>query len=96
MARKNNDYKKIDPLKAKRICFTKRISAYRAVNISHFGYTKSFCQYINKIERDGTVLFTAKLLYMFRVSIAPIIRVHHTVTAASGTGHSVRATTLRY
>ena len=33
--------------------------------------------YINKIQRDVTVcrcLFTAKLLYMFRVSIAPIIR----------------------
>ena len=33
--------------------------------------------YINKIQRDGTVrrcLFTAKLLYMLRVSIAPIIR----------------------
>jgi hypothetical protein len=27
-------------------------------------------------------------LYMFRVSIAPIIRIHKTVTAASGTGHS--------
>jgi len=33
--------------------------------------------YINKIQQDSTVcryLFTAKLLYMFRVSIAPIIR----------------------
>ena len=33
--------------------------------------------YINKIQRDATVcrsLFTAKLLYVFRVSIAPIIR----------------------
>ena len=33
--------------------------------------------YINKIQRDATVcrcLFTWKLLYMFRVSIAPIIR----------------------
>ena len=33
--------------------------------------------YINKIQLDATVcrcLFTAKLLYMFRVSIAPIIR----------------------
>ena len=33
--------------------------------------------YINKIQRDATVcrcLFTAKLLYIFRVSIAPIIR----------------------
>ena len=33
--------------------------------------------YINKIQQDATVcryLFTAKLLYMFRVSIVPIIR----------------------
>jgi len=33
--------------------------------------------YINKIQRDALVskcLFTAKLLYMFRVSIAHIIR----------------------
>ena len=33
--------------------------------------------YINKIQQDATVfryLFTAKLFYMFRMSIAPIIR----------------------
>jgi len=33
--------------------------------------------YINKIQQDATIcryLFTVKLLYMFRVSIAPIIR----------------------
>jgi len=33
--------------------------------------------YVNKIQEDATVcryLFTAELLYMFRVSIAPIIR----------------------
>ena len=33
--------------------------------------------YINKIQQDATVcryLFTAKSLYMFRMSIAPIIR----------------------
>jgi len=33
--------------------------------------------YYNKIQQGATVrmyLFTAKLLYMFRVSIAPIIR----------------------
>ena len=33
--------------------------------------------YINKIQKDATLcryLFTAKSLYMFRVSIAPIIR----------------------
>ena len=33
--------------------------------------------FINKIQQDTTVcgyLFTAKLLYMFRVSIIPVIR----------------------
>ena len=37
----------------------------------------SLLLYINKIQRDTTVcrcLFTAKLLFMFRVSIAHIIR----------------------
>jgi len=37
----------------------------------------SVSSYINKIQRNATVcrcLFTAKLLYVFRVSIAPIIR----------------------
>ena len=36
-----------------------------------------FATYINKIQQDAAVCrysFTAKLLYMFRVSIAPIIR----------------------
>ena len=40
------------------------------------------------------VFITANLLYMFRVSIVPIIRSHQTVTAASGIGHSIRATTF--
>ena len=46
--------------------------------------------YINKIQRDATVcgcLFTAKLLYMFRVLSRPSLGVHQTVTTASGTGH---------
>ena len=45
-----------------------------------------------KIELDATVcryLFTAKLLYMFRVSQHPSSGVLKTVTAASGTGHSL-------
>ena len=49
-------------------------------------------KYINKIQQDETVcryLFTAKSLYMFRVSIAPSSGLHKTVTAASGTGHSI-------
>ena len=51
---------------------------------------KLIFQYINKIQQDATVcryLFTAKLLYMFRVSSHPSSGVHQTVTAASGTGH---------
>ena len=44
-----------------------------------------------KIQPDATVcskLFTAKLLYMFRVSQHPSSGVRKTVTAASGTGHN--------
>jgi len=43
-----------------------------------------------KIQPDATVcryLFTAKLLYIFRVSQHPSSEVPKTVTAASGTGH---------
>jgi len=42
------------------------------------------------IQQDATVcryLFTANLLYMFRVSIVPSSGVHQTVPAASGMGH---------
>jgi len=45
---------------------------------------------INKVQQDATIcryLFTAKLLYMFRVSSHPSSVVHKTVTAAAGTGH---------
>ena len=70
--------------------------------IDQLSYEDSFCvtlhlQYINKILQDAAVcryLFTAKLLYMFQMSIAPSSGAHQTVTAASGTGHSVRATTF--
>jgi len=44
-------------------------------NCDRFPTHKGF--YINKIQQDATVytyLFTAKSLYMFRVSITPIIR----------------------
>jgi len=44
-----------------------------------------------KIQPDATVcryLFTAKPLYMFRVSQHPSSGVPETVTAASGTGHT--------
>ena len=46
---------------------------------------------VNKIPIDATVcryLFTAKLLYMFRVSQHPSSGVLKTVPAASGTGHT--------
>ena len=49
-----------------------------------------------KIQLDATVcryLFTAKLLYMFRVSQHPSSGVLKTVTAASGTGHNTGAAT---
>jgi len=45
-----------------------------------------------KIQLDATVcrdLFTAKILYMFRVSQHPSSGVLKTVTAASGAGYSV-------
>jgi len=52
-----------------------------------------------KLQPDATVyryLFTAKLLYMFRVSQHPSSGVIKTVTAASGTGHTTcTATTLQ-
>ena len=50
---------------------------------------KDFC--VNKNPTDATVcryLFTAKLLYMFRVSQHPSSGVLKTVTAACGTGHT--------
>jgi len=46
-----------------------------------------------KIQPDATVcryLFTAKSLYMFRVSTAPIIGSTKKITAASGTDHTVK------
>jgi len=49
-----------------------------------------------KIQPDATVcryLFTAKSLYMFRVSQHPLSGVLKTVTAASGTGHNTGTTT---
>jgi len=46
-----------------------------------------------KIQPDATVcryLFTAKSLHVFRVSQHPSSGVLKTVTAASGTGHTVK------
>jgi len=50
-----------------------------------------------KIQPDATVrryLFTAKSLYMFRVSTHPSSGVLKTVTPASGTGHNIGTTTF--
>jgi len=53
-----------------------------------------------KIQPDATVcryLFTAKSLYMFRVSQHPSSGVLKTVTAISGTGHNTgTATSLQH
>ena len=49
-----------------------------------------------KLQPDARVcryLFTAKSLYMFRVSEHPSSGVLKTVTAASGTGHNTGAAT---
>ena len=49
-----------------------------------------------KVQPDATVcryLFTAKLLYVFRVSPHPSSGVLKTVTAASGTGHNTGTAT---
>jgi len=51
---------------------------------------------VNKNPTDATVcryLFTAKLLYMLRVSQHPSSGVLKTVNAASGTGHNIGAAT---
>ena len=51
---------------------------------------------MNKNSTDATVcryLFTAKLLYMFRVSQYPSSGVLKTVTTASGTGHNTGTAT---
>jgi len=53
-------------------------------------------QYVNKIQLDTTLrryLFTAKSLYMFRVSQHPSSGVLKTVTAAFGTGHNIGTAT---
>ena len=52
---------------------------------------------LNKIQLDATVCsliyFTAKSLYMFRVSPHPSSGVLKTVTAASGTSHNIGTAT---
>ena len=63
------------------------ISRRAAVQQEYAPHRSPVCRY----------LFTAKSLYMFRVSTAPIIRSTKSVTKASGTGHNIgTATSLRY
>jgi len=66
---------------------TKRVSKNRSVNIL----------ILIKIQLDATVgsliYFTAKSLYMFRVSQHPSSGALKAVTAASGTGHNIGTAT---
>jgi len=45
------------------------------------------------MQQYADIYFTAKSLYMFRVSQNPSSRVLKTVTAASGTGHNTDTAT---
>jgi len=57
------------------------------------GTTIVICLVFIKVELDAKVcryLFTAKSLYMFRVSPHPSSGVLKTVSTASGTGHTVK------
>ena len=45
------------------------------------------------MQQLAVYLFTAKSLYMFRVSSHPSSGVHKTVTTASGTGHIIGVAT---
>ena len=45
------------------------------------------------MQQLAVYLFTAKSLYMFRVSLHPSSGVHKTVNTASGTGHIIGAAT---
>ena len=59
-------------------------------------YKPTECTELIKIEPDATVcryLFTAKSLYMFRVSQHPSSGVLKTVTATSGTVHNIGTAT---
>jgi len=59
-------------------------------------FSATFVRNVNKNATDATVcryLFTAKLLYMFRVSQHPLSGVLKTVPAASGTGHTICTST---
>ena len=81
--------------------WTPRKISTRSVNLrqQNLVITPTFLHMLMKIQPDATVsryLFTAKSLYMFRVSQHPSSGVLKIVTAASGTGHnSGTATSLQ-
>jgi len=61
------------------------------LGLVHFRLCKYLDTMLIKIQLDATVcryLFTAKSLYMFRVSQQPSSGVLRTVTATSGIGHN--------
>jgi len=79
-------------------CALRNEQAVRANIFAYFSIVRLLVHYlrlniyISNIQQAATVcryLFTTKLLYMFRVSIAPSPGVYKIVTAASGTGHSI-------
>ena len=61
------------------------------------GEEEVLCLILIKVQLDATVgsliYFTAKSLYVFRVSQHPSSGVPKTVTAASGTGHNIGTAT---
>jgi hypothetical protein len=69
------------------------------IKIQHI-YTTVLQRILIKIQLDATecrYLFTAKSLYMFRVSQHPSSGILKTVTTASGTGHNTgTATSLQH
>ena len=74
------------------ILYSHLISSLDNLMMAYIGAETCSCMLI-KIQPDATVgryLFTAKSLYMFRVSQHPSSGVLKTVTAASGTGHTVK------
>ena len=66
------------------------------VQVSTQSHTTLVLSMLIKIQPGATIsryLFTAKSLYMFRVSPHPSSGVLKTVTAASGTGHNTGTAT---
>ena len=80
------------------VAFSKYLSNWRFAKKKKLTWNVYFniLYILIKFQLDATVcryLFTAKPLYMFRVSEHPSLGVLKTVTAASGTGHNTGAAT---